>query len=73
MWTVTGRPRRITPVTVALIIGAITNLAALATLTTIVLDGPLWLVITITAATVALTVQVRHTIRAISGNHSPAT
>lgn len=72
-WTVTGRPRGITPVTVALIIGATTNLAALATLITIVFDGPLWLVIVFTAATVALTVPARHTIRAIPGNHFPAT
>lgn len=63
--TIAAQPRRITPVALALIIGATTNLIALATFTTIVLDGPLWLVVTLTVATVALAAAARQTLRAI--------
>ncbi len=74
-WTVTGHPRRVTPVTIALTARATSNLLALATLTAILVDGPTWLAITCTTPTATATAltagAARHTIRTIPRELQP--
>lgn len=72
-WTITAHPRRIKPVTLALIIGATTNLAALASLAAILLGWPLWVVVVGTIATAALATAGRQAIRAIPTPRPPTT
>ncbi|GAA1463344.1 hypothetical protein [Williamsia maris] len=64
-WTVTGQPHRTKPVTIALAAGATSNLLALATLTTILLGGPVWLVAASTLATALTAGRASRSIRTI--------
>ena len=61
-WTVTDQPRRTKPERIALAAGAASNLLALATLTTILLGGPIWLVV---ASTIAAALAAGAAIRGI--------
>lgn len=63
---VPNRSRRATSVTMALVCGAILNVAALALFVTVLLGGWCWLVIAFTAGTVVLAAATRHVIRAIN-------
>lgn len=65
-WTVTTPPHHGATLRIALLCGAALNITALAILATILIDGPRWLVITLTAATALLAIAARYTIRAIN-------